>query len=97
MFIDKNNLFFNDKHNSKKTIFKGKVEEIWIFTNDFEKSSDAGHRVSIHLAHVPTAVSLARFSYVKRPRTMATMCHSDPMILCNNVSRYRENRLRIDS
>ncbi|KYM92221.1 Soluble guanylate cyclase 89Db [Atta colombica] len=67
----------------KKT-FKGKVEEIWIFTNDFEKSSDAGHRVSIHLAHVPTAVSLARFSYVKRPRTMATMCHSDPMILCNN-------------
>ncbi|EGI59950.1 hypothetical protein G5I_11870 [Acromyrmex echinatior] len=68
----------------KKTIFKGKVEEIWIFTNDFEKSSDAGHRVSIHLAHVPTAVGLARFSYMKRPRTMATMCHSDPMILRNN-------------
>ncbi|KYN28207.1 hypothetical protein ALC57_02267 [Trachymyrmex cornetzi] len=77
-------LQIHEQSRTKKIIFKGKVEEIWIFTNDFEKSSDAGHRVSINLAHVPTTVSLARFSYVKRPRTMATMCHSDPMILRNN-------------
>lgn len=68
-----------------------------IITNDFEKSSDAGHRVSINLAHVPTAVTLPRVSYVKGPRSMATVRHCDPMILRDNVSRYRQNRLRIDT
>jgi len=68
-----------------------------IITNDFEKSSDAGHRVSINLAHVPTAVSLARVFYVQGPCPVAAVGHCDPVILRNNVIRYRQNRLRIDS
>lgn len=68
-----------------------------IFTNDFEKSSDAGHWVSIDLAHVPTAVRLTRLFYVQGPYPMAAVRHCDPMILRDNVIRYRQNRLRIDS
>ncbi|EZA52927.1 hypothetical protein X777_07397, partial [Ooceraea biroi] len=71
--------------------------KIVIITNDFEKSSDAGHRVCINLAHVPTAVIPACVFYMQGPCPVAAVTHCYPMILRNNVIRYRQYRLRVDS
>ena len=68
-----------------------------LITYYFEESSIAGHRVGVDLAHVPPPVRFFGVANVKTPSTMTAMCHGDPMILRDNVSSDREDRLCVHS
>ena len=67
-----------------------------MLTNDLEEARIAGHGISVHLTHVPAPVSFPRIPDVKGPGAVPVR-HANPVVLCNNVVRYCQDRLRVDS
>lgn len=68
---------------------------IFALTDYFHVTDLALHRIRVDLTHVPPAVGLPHLFDVEEPRAPVAMRHPDPVILRDDVVRYRQDRLGV--